>query len=47
MRFLKITCNTLKTTVNLNKKVLNKQKEFEIELQKFGDPMAIFYPDLD
>ena len=42
----KVACSTLKTIVNLNKKLLNKQKQFEIGLQKFEDPKVIFYPGM-
>ena len=41
-----MNCSTLKTTVNLNKKLLSKQKEYEIGLQMFEDPKVIFYPDM-
>ena len=46
VKFFKITCSTLETTVNLNTKLLNKQKEFEVGLQKFEDPKVKFYPDM-
>ena len=32
LQLFKITCSTLKTTVNLNTKLLNKRYEFEIGL---------------
>ena len=40
------SCSTLKATINPNKKLLSKQKEFEIGLQKFEDPKVISYPDM-
>ena len=45
LHLFKITCSTLKTTVNLDTKLLNKRYEFEIGLQRFDDPKVIFYPD--
>ena len=43
VKMFEINCGTLKTTINLNKKLLNKRKEFEIGLQKFENPKMLFF----